>query len=90
MANLKSSKKDIIRTKRNHDRNKHLKTTLKSALKSAHTAIDAKSDDVQAIVFSTCRLVDKSTNKGIIKKNTAARKKSKLMKALHSLSSTAK
>ena len=31
MANLLASKKDIIKSKRNHDRNKHLKTTLKSA-----------------------------------------------------------
>ena len=83
MANLKSSKKDILRTKRNHDRNKHLKTSLKSSLKLAYGAITENNDKKESIVLSTCRLVDKSISKGILKKNTAARKKSKLMKALN-------
>jgi small subunit ribosomal protein S20 len=87
MANLKASKKNIIRTKRNHDRNKHLKTTLKTALKQAYSAIDANSDTTQSVVFATCRLVDKSMTKGILKKNTAARKKSRLMKAFNGISS---
>ena len=44
MANLKSSKKDIIRSKRNHDRNKHLKTSLKSSLKTALNAISENNE----------------------------------------------
>ena len=87
MANLKSSKKDIIRSKRNHDRNKHLKTTLKSSLKMALNAISENSESKQTVVLATCRLVDKSVTKGILKKNTAARKKSKLMKSLNASAS---
>ena len=81
MANLKASKKDIIRSKRNHDRNKHLKTVLKTALKKAQVSIANKSDETQTIVFATCRVIDQSHTKGIIKKNTAGRTKSRLMKA---------
>ena len=83
MANLKASKKDILVNKRNHDRNKNLKTALKSAIKVATAAIESFGDETKALVFSACRLVDKVTTKGIIKKKTAARKKSRLMKALH-------
>ena len=87
MANLKASKKDIIRSKRNHDRNKHLKTTLKSSLKTALNAISENIETKQTVVLATCRLVDQSVTKGILKKNTAARKKSTLMKALNASNS---
>ena len=83
MANLKASKKDILVNKRNYDRNKNLKTALKSAVKMANLAIESFTDGSKATVLSACRLVDKLTTKGIIKKKTAARKKSRLMKALH-------
>ena len=45
MANLKASKQDIKRNKRNYDRNKHLKTLLKSALKRAYQSIENDDSD---------------------------------------------
>ena len=81
MANLKASKQDIKRNKRNYDRNKHLKTLLKSALKRAYSVLEKPDDSTQSTVFSTCKLLDQSVSKGILKKNTAARKKSRLVKA---------
>ena len=83
MANLKASKKDILINKRNFDRNKNLKTSLKSAVKVANAGIESFGDGTKATVLSVCRLVDKLTSKGIIKKKTGARKKSRLMKALN-------
>ncbi len=83
MANLKASKKDILVNKRNQDRNKNLKTALKSGIKLANAAIESFGDGSKAVVLSACRLVDKLITKGIIKKKTGARKKSRLMKALH-------
>jgi small subunit ribosomal protein S20 len=83
MANLKASKKDIVRNKRNHDRNKHLKTMLKTALKSGYSAISSLNDDTKSLVATVCRTVDKMTSKGIIKKKTGARKKSRLMTAFN-------
>ena len=83
MANLKASKKDITRSKRNQDRRKHLKTILKTAIKHALNAIESKNESAAAIIQKTCQVVDKSCAKGIIKKNTAGRKKSRLMKALN-------
>ena len=88
MANLLASKKDIIKSKRNHDRNKHLKTTLKSAIKKANVAIETSAKDAKDVITSTCQLIDKSVTKGILKKNTAARKKSRLVKAFNAASAT--
>ncbi|MEK9728017.1 MAG: 30S ribosomal protein S20 [Candidatus Margulisiibacteriota bacterium] len=90
MANLKASKKDIIRSKRNHDRNKHLKTSLKSALKGALNAVENLGETTEAVVLKTLQLIDRSVTKGILKKNTASRKKSRLMKAFNLAKSSAK
>tara|TARA_B100001250_G_C19229939_1_gene541810 strand:+ start:249 stop:524 length:276 start_codon:yes stop_codon:yes gene_type:complete len=87
MANLKASKKDILVNKRNYDRNKNFKTSLKSGMKAAYAALGSFNDDTKKVVFGACRLVDKLTTKGIVKKKTGARKKSRLMKALHKASS---
>ena len=84
MANSKAAKKYILVTKRNHDRNKHLKTSMKSSLKLAYQSIENLVDDVDKVVQDTCRVLDKVTTKGILKKNSAARKKSRLVKALNS------
>lgn len=81
MANLKASKKGNIVNKRNHERNKNLTTALKTIIKKAYQSIDALNDNTQGVVFQACRQVDKSITKGILKKKTAARKKSRLMKA---------
>ena len=84
MANSKSAKKYILVTKRNYDRNKHLKTNMKTSLKLAYQSIENLVDDVDKVVQDTCRVLDKVTTKGILKKNSAARKKSRLVKALNS------
>ena len=84
MANSKAAKKYILVTKRNNDRNKHLKTHMKTSLKIAYQSIENFSDDVEKIVQTTCRILDKVTTKGILKKNSAARKKSRLVKAFNS------
>jgi small subunit ribosomal protein S20 len=83
MANSKAAKKYILVTKRNRDRNKHNITVLKTALKLARLSVEAVDDKTKEIVQSTCRVLDISAQKGIIKKNAAARKKSRLVKALN-------
>ena len=83
MANSKAAKKYILITKRNTDRNKHMKTSLKTAIKQAYQSIDSFSEGVEKAVQNTCQLMDKLTSKGILKKNSAARKKSRLVKAFN-------
>ena len=80
MANLKSSKKAILVTKRNKLRNANYKSRMKSFLKKAIQAIEKKEDTVLDTIKLALQIIDKTTPKGIIKKKTAARKKSRLMK----------
>ena len=46
MANSKAAKKYILVTKRNYDRNKNLKTSMKTSIKVAYQAIETLSEDV--------------------------------------------
>ena len=86
MANSKSAKKYILVSRKKQDRNKQFKTRLKSTVKFAYASIENKDDSTEKNIASTCRLIDKIASKGIIKKNTAARKKSRIMKAYNKAS----
>lgn len=76
MANLKSSKKDVRRIKKKTAGNKIVKDTMKGAVKNFKRLSEVKKEDISAVY----KAIDKSVKKGLIKKNTAARKKSRLMK----------
>ena len=79
MANLKSSKKDIENSKRNRLQNLLLKTKMKTNIKKAIKAIEEKADNALELVKEALKTLDKNAGQGIIKKNSAARKKSRLM-----------
>jgi len=69
---------------------KLIKTTnsnrLKTQMKKLKTAIAAKkTDDAKALLPKTFSLIDKSVQKGVIKKNTAARYKSRLNKSVNTI-----
>ncbi len=80
MANIKASKKDIITNKRNHDRNVHLKSKMKTAVKKAILSIESNSDELEKQTRSALKTIDKLASKGVLHKRTASRKKSRLMK----------
>jgi len=86
MANIKSSKKRVLVAEANHKRNVAFKTQIKTALKKALllAETDEKSKLSEAIskVYQLC---DKAVSKGILHKNTAARKKSRLVTAINKL-----
>ena len=76
MANLKSSKKDIRRTKKRTLANKIVRDNMKGTMKNFTRLEKTTKEDVSALYKS----LDKAVKKGIIKKQTAARRKSRLMK----------
>ena len=78
MANIKSQKKRILTNAKRAERNKAVKSELKTRVKSATTSIgtDAQDADVQLAV----KRLDKAAAKGVIHPNQAARRKSRLMK----------
>ena len=86
MANIKASKKDILTTKRNHTRNVHFKTMMKSAVKKALSTLETDPEAAVSQLRLALKTIDKLVTKGILHKGTAARKKSKLMKKANKLS----
>lgn len=79
MPNIKSAKKRVLVSKSNYEHNKAYRSALRTAVKKADAAIDAKSDDMAAIVTAAVKKIDQAASKGIIHKNNAARKKSALV-----------
>ncbi len=81
MANIKSQKKRIIQNAKRADRNKAVRSELKTRVKTAVAIWSAGEDTTDAALAAQKRL-DKAAAKGVIHKNQAARRKSRLMKRL--------
>ena len=79
MPNIKSAKKRVRVSEANYEINKAYRSALRTAVKKADAAIDAKSDDMNATVAAAVKKIDQAASKGIIHKNNAARKKSALV-----------
>lgn len=79
MPNIKSAKKRVLISEANYQRNKAARSALRTAVKKADAAIDAKSEDMAAVVNEAVKKIDQAATKGIIHKNNAARKKSALV-----------
>ncbi|MBQ3312149.1 30S ribosomal protein S20 [bacterium] len=79
MANIKSSKKRILVAARNHEKNVAFKTAIKSAVKKVLSLAKAKNEaEYNTALSKAYQLCDKAVSKGILHKNTASRKKSRL------------
>lgn len=86
MANIKSAKKRVLITQRNTERNVAFKTSIKTAVKKVLAC--AQSEDrteLNALLSKVYQLCDKAAGKGILHRNTAARKKSRLTKAVNKI-----
>ena len=82
----KSAKKYMRVTKRKTIRNKKIKGALRSAVKNVREAVLAgKTEDAKLWLEKAIKFIDKAAQKGVIKKNTAARKKSRLNKLVKNL-----
>ncbi len=79
MPNIKSAKKRVLISKANYERNKAYRSALRTSIKKADAAIDAKSADMAVVLKAAVETIDKAAAKGIIHKNNAARKKSALV-----------
>ena len=87
MANIKSAKKRVLVAERNAQKNKAIKTGVKTAVKKVNAAIeggDKKAAD-EALLNATS-LIDKACSKGVFHKNTASRKVSRLASAVSKMS----
>jgi len=83
MAITKGAKKAIRTSQRKRVFNIRRKTALHDAVKAFKTNVTGGSlTEAQALIPSVYKAIDKAAKRGVIKKNTAARKKSRLMAQL--------
>ena len=82
MPNIKSAKKRVLVSASKTARNKAVKSNLKTTIKKAEAAIAEGGDRSEAIRLAIKR-IDQAQAKGILHKNTAARRKSKLVRKLN-------
>jgi small subunit ribosomal protein S20 len=72
-------KKDVLRSRKNHIRNQATKSRIKTFVKKTNTAIAASDAGLADVLSQTISVLDKAAKRGIIHKNAAARRKSRLM-----------
>ncbi|MFA5359587.1 MAG: 30S ribosomal protein S20 [Patescibacteria group bacterium] len=83
MPNSASAKKELRKAKKRQMRNKKTENNLKDLIKKSRKAIETKDASAKELVIKTLRALDKAAGKGVIKKNTSNRKKSRLHKKLN-------
>lgn len=79
MPNIKSVKKDVLRSRKNHLRNQATKSRIKTFVKKTNSAITGSDAGLAEVLSQTISVLDKAAKRGIIHKNAAARRKSRLM-----------
>ena len=84
MANIKSAKKRVLVNEKKAAQNQMIKSAVKTEVKKVRAAIEAgnKEEAAKALLAATAT-IDKAESKGVLKKNTASRKVSRLALAVN-------
>lgn len=86
MPNIKSAKKRVKVIEKKTLRNSMIKSAYKTTIKKFEKAVeDNKVDEAKALFVEATKKIDQACSKGVIVKNTAARKKSALSKKLNAV-----
>ncbi|MDD2372909.1 MAG: 30S ribosomal protein S20 [Syntrophomonadaceae bacterium] len=86
MAKSKAPAKRARKAEENRLRNKAYKSRLKTAIKNYESALQEDNQEAaRDNLLQVTSLIDKSVNKGVLHKNTAARRKSSLVKKFNSV-----
>ena len=89
MANIKSQIKRNRQNEKRRLRNQAVRSELKTRVKRAGSAAEEGSDEAPELTRSAVKKLDKAASKGIIHKNQAARRKSRLMKRINKVEAAA-
>lgn len=80
MANIKSAKKRILVNRTKAEKNKAIKSGVKTSIKKVTAAIAANDKEAaKAALLTATASIDKAASKGVFHKNTASRKVSRLV-----------
>ena len=86
MANIKSAKKRILVNRTKAERNKSIRSAVKTAMKKVDTAVANKDlAAAQAALPQAVKAIEMAASKGVYHKNNSARKVSRLSKAVNSI-----
>ena len=86
MANIKSAKKRILVNQKKADRNKSIKSAVKTSIKNVEAAVAAGDKEAaEKALLKATSTIDKAETKGVYHKNNASRKVSRISKAVNSL-----
>jgi len=86
VANIKSQIKRIRTNEKAHERNKAVKSELKTAIRSTREAVAAgDKEKATAALGLASKKLDKAVSKGVIHKNQAANRKSAIAKQVSAL-----
>jgi small subunit ribosomal protein S20 len=86
MANIKSQIKRNRQTIKRAERNKAVRSELKTRVKNALKGIETGAEDSADLTKAAVKRIDSAASKGVIHKNAAARRKSRLMKKANAAS----
>ncbi|MGH7267378.1 MAG: 30S ribosomal protein S20 [Candidatus Rokuibacteriota bacterium] len=91
MANTRSALKRIRQNEKRRVRNAAVRSGVRTAVKSTRTVLAARAaDEARRSLAQTIQVLDKAVTKGIIHRNAAARKKSRLTRQLNALGAPAR
>ena len=86
MANIKSAKKRILTSEKKAAANKAVKSQVKTAVKKVRSAVEAGDKEAaKAALINASSVIDKAETKGVIHKNNASRKVSRLASAVNKI-----
>ena len=86
MANSKSAKKRILVNNKRAERNKAIKSKVKTAIKKVNAAVDSKDIEAAEAALKNATIeIDKAATKGVYHKKNASRKVSRLSKAVNTI-----
>lgn len=86
MANIKSAKKRILVSRTRADRNKAIRSGVKTAIKKVYAAIETGDKEAaKAELAAATKTIEMATSKGVYHKNNAARKVSRLATLVNSM-----
>ena len=86
MPNIKSAKKRVLTNKRQCGENVLVASRMKNSIKKLEKTVkEGKKEESEKELTITLKNIDKAYNAGLIKKNNAARKKSRLTKSVNEL-----
>jgi small subunit ribosomal protein S20 len=85
VANTSSAIKRMKQSEQRRQRNRAARSSIRSSLRTARAALAGKSPDSRTAVHEAIRALDRAVTRGVLHRNTAARKKSSLARKLNTL-----